>query len=146
MHQKYIIVKLKIRRDDRKIKYSSYAFKIRKGRKMSIESGILQFEIPMNFYLIKSCILFINETNTLLLFYLWGISSPPSTAPFNAPKTFAPVVVRARPTSRKQRNGRFSPSTGSFSNSPPVTSVVPLYILSSLCFCNVRRAKSKPVQ
>jgi hypothetical protein len=105
-------------------------WKISKERKVSILSGTY---ISSNL----ACYVCI---------YLWGISSPPSTAPFNAPKTLAPVVVRARPTSRKHRNGRFWPSTASFSNWPPVISVVPLYISSSLCFCNVRRAKSKPVQ
>lgn len=34
-------------------------------------------------------------------FGLCGIKRPPSTAPFMAPKTLDPVVVRVRPTSRK---------------------------------------------
>lgn len=41
------------------------------------------------------------------------MSRPPSTAPFIAANTFAPVVVRARPTSSTQRNGFALPSIGS---------------------------------
>lgn len=59
-------------------------------------------------------------------FVLCGISSPPSTAPFRAPNTFAPVVVRARPTSKKHLNVLCSPccSTSFWS---PVTSLTPGY-------------------
>jgi hypothetical protein len=32
--------------------------------------------------------------------YLCGILMPPSAAPFKAPKTLAPVEVRAKPTSK----------------------------------------------
>jgi len=54
--------------------------------------------------------------------HLCGISSPPSTAPLRAPKTLAPVVVLARPTSRKQRKAPGEPSTLSTLYSSPLTS------------------------
>ena len=45
--------------------------------------------------------------------YLCGMSSPPSKAPFRAPKTRAPVLVLAKPTSRKHLKAPGDPSTSS---------------------------------
>ena len=45
--------------------------------------------------------------------YLCGMSKPPSKAPFNAPNNRAPVLVLARPTSRKHLNAPGDPSTSS---------------------------------
>ena len=64
---------------------------------------------------------------------------PPSTAPFMAPKTRAPVDVLARPTSKQAWNAPGPSSTSSISKCSPSTLVHPSYIPSRLNFlrtCN----------
>lgn len=63
-----------------------------------------------------------------LLLYLWGISMPPSTAPFITANTRLPVVVRVSPTSRKARNGRAPSPVYSTEYSSPFASSRPSYL------------------
>ena len=68
--------------------------------------------------------------------YLWGMFRPPSTAPLRAPKMRAPVVVRARPTSRKQRKALGLEAESSTQKCSPLTSVVPSYLSARLNLAN----------
>merc|ERR1719278_497731 len=61
------------------------------------------------------------------LFSEWGMSRPPSTAPFMAAKTLAPVEVLARPTSRQARNAPGPSSLSSTAYMEPSTLVLPSY-------------------
>lgn len=61
--------------------------------------------------------------NKAVMSHLCGISRPPSTAPLSAPNTLAPVLVLARPTSRKQRKAPALPSSDSTMKSSPSGSV-----------------------
>lgn len=61
---------------------------------------------------------------------------PPSTAPFIAPKTLAPVLVFIKPTSRLQRKAFGPSSAGSTLYSSPFASFNPSYKRSNPSFFN----------